>query len=51
MLVMFIQTYSFNKGINKFGQKGKDAAIKEMKQLHNRTVFEGMKVKGMTVKE
>jgi hypothetical protein len=47
MLVMFIQTYSFNK----FGQKGKDAAIKEMKQLHNRTVFEGMKVKGMTVKE
>jgi hypothetical protein len=46
---MFIQTYSLNKGIKKFGQKGKDAAIKEMKQqLHNRTVFEGIKIKDMT---
>jgi hypothetical protein len=47
-LAMFIQTYSLNKGIKKFGQKGKDAAIKEMKQLHDRTVFEGIKVKDMT---
>jgi hypothetical protein len=47
-LAMFIQTYSLNKGIKKFGQKGKDAAIKEMKQLHNRTVFEGIKIKDMT---
>jgi hypothetical protein len=45
---MFIQTYSLNKGIKKFGQKSKDAAIKEMKQLHNRTVFEGIKIKDMT---
>jgi hypothetical protein len=47
-LAMFIQTYSLNKGIKKFGQKGKDAAIKELKQLHNRTVFEGIKIKDMT---
>ena len=48
MLTMFIQTYSLNKGIKKFGQLGRDAAVKEMKQLHDRTVFEGIKVKEMT---
>ena len=48
MLMMFIQTYSLNKGIKKFGQKGMDAATKEMKQLHNRTVFEGIKIQDMT---
>jgi hypothetical protein len=47
-LAMFIQTYSLNKGMKKFGQKGMDAAIKEMKQLHDRTVFEGIKVSHMT---
>jgi hypothetical protein len=29
----FIQTYSLNKGLKKFGDRGKDAAQKEMKQL------------------
>jgi hypothetical protein len=48
MLMMFIQTYSLNKGIKKFGQNGMDAATKEMKQLHNRTVFEGIKIEDMT---
>ena len=33
----FLQTYSLNKGIKKFGTKGKQAAHKEMKQLHDRT--------------
>jgi hypothetical protein len=47
-LAMFIQTYSLNKGMKQFGQKGMDAAIKEMKQLHDRTVFEGIKVSHMT---
>ena len=47
-LMMFIQTYSLNKGIKKFGQKGMDAATKEMKQLHNRTIFEGIKIEEMT---
>jgi hypothetical protein len=48
MLAMFTQTYSLNKGNKKFGQKGKDAVIKEMKQPHSRTVLEGIKVKDMT---
>jgi hypothetical protein len=47
-LMMFIQTYSLNKRIMKFGQKGMDAATKEMKQLHNRTVFEGITIQDMT---
>ena len=37
-----------NKGIKKIGQKGMDAATREMKQLHNRTVFEGIKIEDMT---
>ncbi len=32
----FIQTYSLNAELKKFGEKGWDAAIGEMKQLHNR---------------
>jgi uncharacterized linocin/CFP29 family protein len=47
-LASFIQTYSLNKGMKKFDQKGMDAAIKEMKQLHDRTVFEGITIKDMT---
>ena len=36
----FAQSYSLNKGLKKFGQKGKDGAYKEMNQLYNRIVFE-----------
>ena len=35
----FLQTYSLNKGIKKFGTKGKQAAYEEMKQLHDRVCF------------
>jgi hypothetical protein len=35
----FIQTYSLNAGLKKFGEKGWDAALGEMKQLHDRRVF------------
>jgi hypothetical protein len=35
----FFVTYSLKKGIDKFGDAGKDAALKEMKQLHNRECF------------
>ena len=35
----FVQTYTLNKGIKRFGVKGKRAAYKEMKQLHDRIVF------------
>ena len=34
-----VMTYSLKKGIKKFGDKGKQAALKEMKQLHNRECF------------
>jgi hypothetical protein len=36
----FIQTYSFNKGLKKFGELGRKAAHKEMQQLNDRVVFE-----------
>ena len=32
----FVVTYSLKKGIAKFGQRGKDATMKEMRQLHDR---------------
>jgi hypothetical protein len=34
----FAQTFSLNRGIKVFGDKGKDAAFKEVKQLHDRVV-------------
>ena len=36
----FIVTYSLKKGIAKFGPRGRDAALKEMKQLHDRGCFQ-----------
>jgi hypothetical protein len=35
----FIQTYSLNAGLKKFGEKGWDAALGDMKQLHDRRVL------------
>ena len=35
----FVVTYSLKKGIDTFGDRGKDAALKEMKQLHDRECF------------
>ena len=43
--------YSLNKGINFFGDKATEAAFKEMKQLHNRTVFERVKLAELTDQE
>jgi hypothetical protein len=40
----FIQTYSLMKAIKKFGNKAKEAAHAEMKQLHDRIVFEPINV-------
>ena len=34
-----VTTYSLQKGIKKFGQRGVDSALKEMKQLHDRDCF------------
>jgi hypothetical protein len=44
----FAQTYSFNRGINEFGERGYKAAHKEMKQLHNRVVFVPMLIEELT---
>eukprot|EP00978_Attheya_sp_CCMP212_P016782 scaffold44262_cov52-Attheya_sp.AAC.4 len=43
----FLQTFSLNRGIREFGTNGKDAAHKEMKQLHDRTVFELIRLSDM----
>ena len=34
-----VVTHSLKEGIQRFGEKGKQAALKEMKQLHNRECF------------
>jgi hypothetical protein len=47
----FLQTYSLNAGIKKFGQRGTDAADKEMRQLHDRKVFEPINVDELTNQE
>ena len=47
----FVQQYGLGKGIQKFGMKGKEAAISEMKQLHDRVVFTPIDVSQLTQKE
>lgn len=47
----FVQSYSLMKGLKKFGQKGREAAYKEMKQLHERVVFKPIKVAELTEQE
>jgi hypothetical protein len=44
----FIQTYSLAKGLKKFGSKGRQAAVGEMKQIHDRVVFQPIHVNEMT---
>jgi hypothetical protein len=36
----FVVTYSLKKGIQKWGERGRQSALKEMKQLHDRECFE-----------
>ena len=43
----FIQTYSLMKAVKKFGNKAKQAALDEMKQLHDRVVFEPISLQDM----
>ena len=47
----FLETYSLNKGLKKFGEAGKKAAVKEMKQLHDRSCFEPIKFENLTPTE
>jgi hypothetical protein len=41
----FIQTYSLKSGLKKFGERGETAATSEMRQLHERAVFEPIRVR------
>ena len=47
----FAQTYTLSQGIKRFGEKGKQAAITEMKQLHDRSCFRPIKVNDLTDKQ
>ena len=47
----FIQTYSLKAGLKKFGNKGSEAATKEMKQLHDRKVFKPIMSSELTSQE
>ena len=40
--------YSVKKGIKAFGVQGKEAVLKEIKQLHDRTCFEPILIKDLT---
>jgi hypothetical protein len=44
----FLQTYSLKKGTDKFGEQGIKAVHKEMKQIHDRVVFEPNSIEKMT---
>ena len=43
-----VQTYTLKKGILKFGVRGKRAAYKEIRQLHDRVVFKPIRVEDLT---
>jgi hypothetical protein len=47
----FAQTYSLSKGIKTFGEKRRQAAHEEMKQLHDCIVFKPIKVEELTAVE
>jgi Reverse transcriptase (RNA-dependent DNA polymerase) len=47
----FVQTYSLMKGMKHFGNKGKEAAMNEMKQLHERNVFEPVRIEDLNNNE
>jgi hypothetical protein len=47
----FAQQYILQKGLKKFGQKGSDAATKELKQLHDCVCFEPISVADMSQSE
>jgi tyrosyl-tRNA synthetase len=47
----FIQTFNLTKGLQNYGEKGKQAAMKEIQQLHERKVFEPISVDALTYME
>ena len=47
----FAQQYIVQRGLKKFGQRGSDAATKEMDQLHRRNCFTPIDVADLTIDE
>jgi hypothetical protein len=47
----FLQTYSLNQGLKRFGERGRKAAHKEVRQLHDRVIFEPIHIEDMTTLE
>jgi hypothetical protein len=47
----FVETYSPKKGLQKFGDKGRNAAFDEIKQLHDRGVFRPVKINTLSQQE
>ena len=50
-IIQLAQQLSLNKGLKKFGNKGRDAAYKELHQTHNRIVFKPVDVNSLTPEE
>jgi len=50
-IIQLAQQLSLNKGLKKFGNKGRDAAYKELHQIHNRIVFKPVDVNSLTTEE
>ena len=48
---VFAQQYMLGKGLKKFGERGKEATMKELDQLHRRTCFTPIHVKDMSEEE
>ena len=46
-----VVTYSLKKGLEKFGERGRQATLKEMQQLHDRECFKPIDVKTLTESE
>jgi Reverse transcriptase (RNA-dependent DNA polymerase) len=47
----FTETYGLKKGLRKFGKDGYTAALQEMRQLHERTVFKPINIHELTHQE
>ena len=47
----FVETFTLKQAIKKYGEKGANSGIKEMKQLHDRMVFYPRKKEDMTKEE
>jgi hypothetical protein len=43
-----VQTFSLMRGLKQFGDKGQQAAVKEMKQRYERAVFEPINIDDLT---